>query len=273
MTRGLTVTSVPEEWMRPDEPDERDAQLRKLEREVSEMKAASPDLRLLIQGNTHAAFTVKERPPLSRQDHLGGIVLGGIGAAHSADPEVDEYNVHLNEFFKAYEEYLSLRPVVLARKDRTISLTIHVENNGTRSAEDVDVILTADAEGRWREKLPPTVGRAPVPPTRPEPFGGAESVVRGMWRNEHILSRMPVVTSPFAPRVNAVGRPLRHDTPRELSFHVHLVKPGLPEKLPKRYFEFASFDAAKSFTISYRLVAKNLPAPKQGALHIKIVGN
>ena len=43
-----------------------------------------------------------------------------------------------------------------------------------------------------------------------------------------------------------------------------------PVSLPAAYFEFASLESARSFTIAYTLVAGNGRAPFTGEIHIRV---
>jgi hypothetical protein len=84
--------------------------------------------------------------------------------------------------------------------------------------------------------------------------------------NRQMLDIVPIKRQ----RDNAEVADLNSERPGEAEFNVLRVKPGVSVLLPRRYFEFSSFDAASSFTIEYRLAAGNVRAPKMGKLHVRI---
>jgi hypothetical protein len=278
--RGLVALAPPDEWLLADEPDERDRELRELKRQLAAVQAASPDLRLTVAGKNFIEFEVKARDALSpteierkvaaqrkRHPYLRKeerSVEAPMRIAYQSALDVDDFNGELKEYFDEYEDYLKALPSIYERSDKTVALDLTLENVGTQAAEDIDVIVTAGADGCWRAKKPePSVKmrRAPELPTR------------GSW---DILSpaalqslTMPPSQQPV-PRANAIARMLDDAAPKRARFHVNLVKPQLPVVLPTRYFEFASFDSARSFTLAYQLIAPSSRESRNGEIHIRV---
>jgi len=169
---------------------------------------------------------------------------------------VTQYNEKRAAFLAEYRLYLGNYPEVYEAVDRTIELKIDLDNSeGLQAAEDVDIMLRTEADGRWRREKPSPM-KSPVAPSLPESLG---------------MARMPTLPPSFdvsALRRNATIQRPDAGAPGELLCHVDCVKPGDSEPFPPIYFQFNSFDSVRSFAIDYRIAAKNLPEPVYGVLNV-----
>jgi hypothetical protein len=284
-SRKLSVVTIPDEWRLSDEPDEREREIRKLEKENATLRAALPKLQLTFAGSPVIELPFRSRRPLAPDvieqkvatarkkypfekfsgfDNLKmGLVLGYV-----TDEQREKYNHELEEYFETLRLFYQLLPKICARQDQTIELIITVDNVGTQSADEVDVLLTANAAGRWRRKLPRREVPFPKPPKPPEPrrlAGVLDDDLIGRMNLKNLNSFRPV-----GPRENVEAVPLDGRHPTRAEFNVRLIKAGSSVALPPRFFEFESFEAVKSFSIDYRLVGKNMRAPTDGQLHVRI---
>jgi hypothetical protein len=278
-TRKMEQMDVPDEWQLPEEADEREKEIAKLRRENEKLKEKEPRLKLIIGGEKNAEFVITYPPPTAvdkfreavqqkkeeRQKTWRPMRVQEHGILLVDPDDAREYNKKLEEHWQELDKYRDeYAPAFWSKMLRTIGVELQLENGGAASAEDVDVIVTAAAEGRWRLRKP-TPKDLPDPPEAPQnPF------VRGGFRTELnplMNSNLRGIRSIHAPRANVVGRKVNLSKPQEVRFHVGLIKPGPALKLPMRHFEFAKKIA--SLKLSYQLVGKNLRAPQSGTINIR----
>jgi hypothetical protein len=135
-----------------------------------------------------------------------------------------------------------------------------LENAGSQTADDVDIILVAKtATGHWKQEMP-KVAQRPQPPELAGSFG---SVSSSLW------SPFPESYQPKT-RGNADGPFIRRDSPLTARFNVQRIKAQMPVSLSELCFQFDSFDSAASFTIIYTLMATNMRQPETGEIHVKV---
>lgn len=141
-------------------------------------------------------------------------------------------------------------------------MPLTLENEGTVSGEEVEIMMHTQADGAWR-KNKPKVTKPPAAPERSRPLW--ELGARGFAALPR-LSLFDLQTR----RDNAEGPVVSDEESSRVSYHVLLAKPGHPVVLNPVYFQFLTFDLAKSFTLWYTIVAKNLRAPFSGELHVQV---
>jgi predicted ribonuclease YlaK len=64
-THRVRTVRVPDDWMLPDEMDDHERELRALRKQVAELAAASPNLKLTFGGHTVAEYVLKRTKPLT----------------------------------------------------------------------------------------------------------------------------------------------------------------------------------------------------------------
>lgn len=282
-SRGLTVGAIPDEWYLPDEPDKRDEQIKRLHKEVAALKAAAPKLRLTFaDGKSVKKYRVRKRKPLTPEAiesqmvslrskftpiDVPSVAYGGDAMLRMQNlptrGDSIRYNNEVATFLKDRKIFLQNSHVLHEPQDRSIRFEVCLENVGTQAAEDIDIRLVATAEGLWSRKLPSLTVAPPKVPKSPRVYR-LGSIAEMMYDPPNLARAIS------APRKNAIARQLDPANHLEIRWHVNRAKVRLPVTLPSWYFQFPSFDEARSFTLTYRLWASNLSSPQDGALHVRI---
>jgi hypothetical protein len=190
--------------------------------------------------------------------------------------DVEHYNNELEQFYVAYEEYLKQAVEYDNRWRRTLKIEVHLSNDGTCPAEDVDVMLdfpdgiTVRAEG--------DVSSPPSPPQPPEPprslggkaFGYLAKKLRGLASPPAIAALPPAQPQllPATPLANQMMQ-ISLDG-RRVEFKVSRLKHTLRAQAVSFNATFDSFEGASSFTLPYRIVAANVPRPVTGCLNVQV---
>jgi hypothetical protein len=266
-------------------------ELERARRELTDLKGAAPDLSLTFgDGKAHARFRVQlvtvfdditlrrlveewrsKHPYISGMpDSLeipGGQIIsfkgfqglpGFVSAADAA-----EYNAEVDRVCARYEAFLTLWPCALNQVGRTLGFSLVLENAGTAPADDVDVQLSTDAPGTWRDD----VADLPAPPVVPRPTSTYESLLRV---HTPYLSHLPTAAlsrlgaNVHGPNVSGEGSNHR------VQYDITRVKHHVPCQLPIVYFQFDSDEVVTSFTVNVRLVAANIPKPTTGSLNVEV---
>ncbi len=289
-TRQVTVV-VPDERLELDEePDETERKLDSARRELAALRAVTPKLRLTVAGENlverevrrFAEFSATKLGRLleiwrSSHPHVrappdsvvvpggGRISLEAIAGLPGfwSRKDATERNATIDRVYGEYETFLRLWPARLNALTRCLDYLFVLENLGTAPADDVDLLISVDANGKWLEELP----ELPTAPTVPEPRGPLDRISRldfeslyGNFDPSNLRLRDDPIDGPN----------ILEDEPQSVRYTVKRVKHHVPCELPIVYFQFASDDDVRSFTVTYRLVAANIREPKSNDLHIKL---
>jgi hypothetical protein len=285
-TRQIDVAAPGERLESGDEPDDTERELEAAKRELAALRAVAPSLRLTVAGEVvlkhevrrFGEFSAGELGRLleawrSRHPRVAAtpdsIVMPGGGRFSLAglsgfpgfwsEKDAAEYNAEVDRVYGKYEDFLRRWPAALNALTRCVEFRFVLENAGTAPADDVDLLISADAKGKWIEELPDL----PAPPELPKP------------RNPYdldILAHMPHFDpADIRLRDSPIDGPnILEEDPRSVQYAVKRVKHHVPCELPVVYFQFDSDEDVGSFTVSYRLVAANIREAKKNDLHAKL---
>ena len=285
-TRQIAVVAPDERLQRDDEPDETERKLEAAQRDLAALRAVAPSLRLTVAGETLREHEVRRFGEFgagrlgrlleawrSKHPHVGAtpgsIVVSG-GRRFSLDglsglpgfwsrKDAMEHNAEIDRVYGEYEAFLRRWPAQLNALARCVEFRFVLENAGTGPADDVDLLISAGANGKWLGEFP----ELPTEPAVPRP------------RNPLDFGIMPPL-APFDPgslrRLNDPidGPNILEDEPQSVRYTVKRVKHHVPCELPVVYFQFDSDEDVRSFTVNYRLVAANIREPKRDDLHMKL---
>jgi rRNA-processing protein FCF1 len=190
--------------------------------------------------------------------------------------DVEQYNNELEQFYTAYDEYLRQAVEYDNRWRRTLMIEVHLSNDGTCPAEDVDVMLdfpagiTVRAEG--------DVSSPPEPPQPPEPprslggkaFGYLAKKLRGLAIPPAVAALPPAQPQLLPATALASPTMLISLGGRRVEFKVLRLKHTLRARVVSFNATFDSFEAASSFKLPYRIVAANVPRPVTGCLNVQV---
>ena len=285
-TRQITVVAPDERLREDDEPDETERELEAARRELAAIRAVAPILRLTLAGKTVLEHQVRRFSEFgagklgrlleawrSRHPHVratpssiavpGGVRfslegLTGLPGFWSKE-EATKHNTQIDRVYGEYDAFLRRWPAELNALARCVGFHFVLENAGTAPADDVDLLISAAANGRWLEELP----ELPTAPTMPRPRSPFDfGIMRPLERFDP--SSLHLVNDPID------GPNIPEDEPHTVRYTVKRVKHHMPCKLPVVYFQFDSDDDVQSFTLRYCLIAANIREPKSDDLHVKL---
>lgn len=286
--RQIEVVAPDDSLAQEEEPDEAERQLAAANRQVAELRSATPDLRLTIDGETHIEGTVRLVRPLSAETlgqllskwrtrnptfkeiadgadipRKGTAVLRsftGMPGFSSAE-ETSEHNAVINRAYKEYEQYLHDWPSTVNRYARIIKFQFVLENSGTAPAGVVHLQLWTDAAGVWLDELPDV----PLPPSMPKK--------RDLFDFYFNYSVPDIDMSGLrVPGRDSDDPNISDDEPGRVDYSVKRVTHHVPFKLSPVHSQFSTNDSIASFSIKYRLVTANIREPNTGVLHVKVSG-
>ena len=285
-TRQIAVASPDERLRRDDEPDETERKLKTAQRELAVLRAAAPKLKLTLAGEEVLEYQVR------RFGEFGTETLGHLVEAwRSKHPYVNaipdsiaipggsriplvgltglpgfwskqdaaKHNAEIDRVSREYEAFLRRWPACVNALTCCIEFRLVLENSGKAPADDIDLLISARANGRWLQELP----ELPKPPAMPEPrhpFDIGSLVQPTAWDPGPLRVRDDPVHGPI----------VLEDEPRSVRYTVKRVKHHVPCDLPPVFFRFDSDKEVGSFTVGYRLVAANVQEPKRADLHVKL---
>lgn len=285
---GLECLELPENYMLPDDPDPDQIRTQELERELLAYKKNLPDLRLAFEGGrdriqirlvkvplgseeevcTKMAEVRATRPKVVKADRYSGadLMRGGVGPL-----DIDRYNKRMDEFYRAYEQYLKATGLLEDSQRRLCQLDLVLENAGSCPAKDIDVDLHLPDGLRVADDVESLL-TYPSEPKAPE---GPKSLLQE--RAEMIGSIKPVsgldIGNIELRAIEDIGRNvsrpvIRRTDSLEIHFHVRELKHTCQADFDPLFVLFDSWATTRSFTIDYELLASNVPRLVAGQLHI-----
>lgn len=289
--RGVGVRRLGEDLRLKSQPDIRDGTIKKLKKKLQDVQQPAPRLRLSIGedgsacrfrvqadqvstigiGREWVAANIAPLYPLADTAAFRQLVAKGednqlnlpegASAIYQLVGQVGEAwtiqkNARLNQYFEAYAHYTVSLVNYQNDARRSFRIFLMLHNDGSRPAEDVNVIL----------KIPQIVntfsGRGLPPPPVPP-------LARG--RKEPQPSLHPAALTPAAAsdRIRLVRTDKRTGFSR-LQYHMPRLNQHVPEAMPDLILHFPSFEKAESFTIQYRLAAANASDAVEGELRVQV---
>jgi rRNA-processing protein FCF1 len=206
--RKLGCFAVPDEWLLPPEPDERDKRVRQLEEQVATLQKRSPIFEISINEGRELKLVVAEYPPLgaqvvkdlvdemlsrypmkrdfsltSSERLMSAGILGGLHPP--SEYEVAKYEKAYREWADNLESRIERVPEWLYLRDGMTDVEVAMTNTGTVPAEHVEVGITVNdpmllADPKAHDKLLERVMRQPRPPTPPGPRSSDFMKLAGM---------------------------------------------------------------------------------------------
>lgn len=286
-TRQIAVASPDERLRRDDEPDETERELETARRELAVLRAAAPKLKLTLAGKEVLKYRVRKFGEFGteRLDHLleawrskhpyvaatpdsivipGGsrVPLAGLAGLPGFWTKKDaaRRNAEIDRVSREYEAFLRRWPACVNALTCCVEFRFVLENSGTAPADDIDLLISAQANGKWLTELP----ELPKPPALPKPRVPFDI-------GSMVQSTMPRDLASLSFRDDPIHGPIiLEDEPRSVRYTVKRVKHHVPCDLPPVFFQFDSDKEVGSFTVGYRLVAANVQKPKSDDLHLKL---
>jgi len=288
-SRGIGVVTLPDVARLPEEPDPVAKELQEARRQIARLQSRLPRLGVKFRGSSDrlsvhlqqprhtlqgAAVEEKRRAypklpfPLARareQDYRFAALTDSIINAGATREAVDEYNRNLEAYYEKYEGYLQKLATFIDQTARAVELKLDLENDGTATASNLDLILTFPPGIELTEnddlEKPPI---EPQPPIRPGIFGAAQLAAQ---MGESRFSGIPG---------SLLRGPADHEgVPRvqgrcQANVSISKLKHGFKYEVRPLWLRFSSWETAGSMTINFHLSADELPAAEMGTLHLVV---
>ncbi len=296
--QGIPTVTMPDNLKLAEKPDPNQIRIRELEQTVRALELKIPQISLVFgDGSQHATFVLPHPTELTPEEiaskqklleqqypkmeqeskqtnvlprHLASARLNASMGNTLLPEDIRKYNTELDEFYRAYSEYLPRNLWYENLGHRTIKLLIFAANDGTAPAEDVDVFLHfPDGFKLTDERGFPNVPETPEPPAKPRTQMQRllESLSGGLVSMPPLMTRIP---DTVLPPQNVSAPNIRNTGSYDVDYHIQRLKHKLQEPADPLYVIFESFKNARSFHIDYRLLAANVPNEVTGQLHIII---
>jgi hypothetical protein len=303
---GISYYSPDDKYRLQEQRDPNEQRVRELEKENAELRRRIPDIKLAFEdGKSHATFSLM--PPVEMTDEIithkldelkaayplmPGKILGTsethnnsyqqfertlaqLAAAMSSSTiqqeDIDEYNKELEQFYRQYADFFTADTRFTNLLRRTLPLNIHLLNEGTVPAEDIEVFLHfPDGFELFGEDELPDVPEKPAPPRKPR------TAMQKMQEQISFMAHRDILIPPIynshlsTPRLNVSAPSIQKTNSYDVDIHVDRAKHHLSEPFNPLFVVFDSYDEAKSFEIEYSLHAANVPKPVEGTLHIVV---
>lgn len=285
-TRHIAVIAPDDRLRRDDEPDETERELETARRDLAALRAAAPKLKLTNAGKDVLECQVRRFGEFGseklaslldawRSNHPyvgatpdsivmpGGtrVPLGGLAAlpGYRSKEEAVRHNKAVDRIFGEYKAFLRRWPACVNAVARCIEFQFVLENAGTAPADDIDILVSARANGKWLTELPDLPPLPSMPKAR-NPFD-----LHHMLPPPHLdLGHLSVREEPNC------GPIILEEEPATIRYTVKRVMHHVPCDLPQVFFQFDSDKTIQSFSLEYRIVAANIPNPKSNDLHVKL---
>jgi hypothetical protein len=306
--QNITTTKLSERLKLPEVPDAEQEKIRLLEEQLLQYQLKMPKLSLAFEdGEQHATFTlpapilamqddidkkikeIKVRYPPMATEHMkrnlpdisekNVEISASLAAALNMSTlqfisaeDIKKYNEDLEIFYQRYTQYFQAEADFHNFERRSIQLSIWLTNDGTAPSEDIDAFIHfPDGFTLFKE------GEFPKPPKLPEPPDRPKSQMQKMLEGTSVLASMPYLASerysrlaPVQPASNVSSPIIKRTNSYDVEIHVQRIKHQLSEPFAYLYVVFDSYEIARSFQLSYEILAADLPHKPEGTLHIII---
>lgn len=290
---GIAVTNLLEHLARPSAADPEEQEVRKLKRELEQIHAAAPKLRLRFVGVDRPDNVLRvtlPRPPHNTEEWIARqmedirakyppknqaptttavLLLGGISEA-----ELARYNKHRERFFGEYEEHLRGSAQQSLRRMLTFEVHMELANDGGSTAHDVDVNLHFPDGFELLEAE--DVEDAPEPPSPPRQPRTQTEVMADQLRSVSAI-HSSMYSYPSIPDTGRMGEKPNLSSPDitktgsyDVHWHARRIKHKQSEQLDPLAVSFRDYDDVKNFSIGFRLHAENMREVPEGNLHVVI---
>ncbi len=185
----IPLLELPDTYRLPVQPDEEQAKIQHLQRQLTELQSRAPKLALRFDnGSPRCSVQRPSAPPAEpswvdverikkEYPHLWQAPLDAgqlmnafrqLSVDHFSEYEIEKYNSALDQFYLRHEQYLEDSYKVDELKSRSLTLNVEVANSGNSPAEDVRVLVkvpsTLDLGDSDRFSYP----KKPTPPKKPQ---------------------------------------------------------------------------------------------------------
>jgi rRNA-processing protein FCF1 len=278
----IEAVALPDDLRLKEDPDEAEAEVRRLRRELVKIEAAQPRLDVrFLSGDGFVKFQIPA-PPEDLDERINERIgelqakypehRGSSASSLVLPDEIARYSKERERYLADYARYLTILAVADA-ECTVFKIELVVRNDGGVPADEIDVHLDLPdgfaVHDYWEEEIP----EEPIPPRPPRP---PMQVLAEQMKQITSLGRgvgtftIPNLTLPGVGSVlrNASGPRIREVESYEVEYSIRRLKHGYSELLDPLFIVFEESEAVKSFQIEYVVSAANLRSPSGGKLHV-----
>jgi hypothetical protein len=180
------------------------------------------------------------------------------------------HNEKLQTFYRLYEAYLREHQAWREVRCLLFPLSLILRNSGQGPASNITLRLELPEGIEAFTEEPPSEPQAPKPPRFASHLLGLASAIGA----NRTYGRQVV---PFLPKPSRVvpiprkGIPIIDDTESSVTYRLTSLQHHSHFNLDQFFIRFKSRSEARSFSISYSLMADEMRKPKEGRLNLKVV--
>jgi hypothetical protein len=288
--KEIKCISLPDEYLLKIKKDKRQKEIEKLRNKIAFLENRLPILKLKILADNEPADFIKitinrvtnpskdelmkkvrvikdelKYKPAQKFGILTDLLLYTKDEIERYEKDLDKYTEGM---LKYYQEEYKFKEI----QSRLIKLKFVIINVGNQPAEDIEIftnfpdgfIMFSEDELAKKPKEP----EKPSPPrTQQEMIFNFQKSLIPSFPSSYIPS---IITSNINQNLSS-GPKIRKTNSYEVKYGLDKLKHGIQKYLKPVYILFESINLAKSFKISYSILADNLPEPSNGNLNIVIL--
>jgi len=289
--KGIKCISLPDEYRLNIKKDKKQKEIEKLRNKITVLENRLPILKLKILADNEPAnfikvtlnqITAPSEDELAEKSKVIKNELKYKPSPKTSDiftdllpypkVEIERYEKDLDKYIEEMLKYYKKEYKFKELQSRIIKLKFVIINSGNLPAEDIDIFMHfPDGFVMFSEdELPkkPKEPEKPIPPrTQQEMIFNFQKSLIPSFPSSYI----PSIITPNINRNLSSGPKIRKTNSYEVKYGLDKLKHGIQKYLKPVYILFESIDLAKSFKISYSILADNLPEPSNGNLNIVIL--
>jgi len=288
--KGIKCISLPDEYQLNIKKDKKQKEIEKLRNRITFLENRLPVLKLKILADNEPAdfikitlnqITAPSEDELTEKLKVIKDELKYKSSSKTSDIftdllsypkyEIERYEKDLDKYIEEMLKYYKKEYKFKELQSRLIELKFIIINNGNLPAEDIDIFMHfPDGFVMFSEDELPKKPKEPekpiLPRTQQEMILNFVKLSVPKFSFSDISSINPNINQNFSSRPQ-----IRKKNSYEVKYSLNKVKHGIQIYLDPVYILFESVVLAKSFKISYSILADNLPEPSNGNLNIVIL--
>lgn len=289
--KGIKYISLPDEYRLNIKKNKEQKEIEKLRNKITVLENRLPVLKLKILTDNDPADFIKitlNQITAPSEDELAEklkVIKDELKFKPSSNTfaifidllsypkvEIERYEKDLDKYIKEMLKYYKKEYKFKKLQSRLIELKFIIINNGNLPAEDIDIFMHfPDGFVMFSEDELP---KKPKEPEKPIPPRTQQEMISNFQKFLIPNFPSPDISSIINPSINlnlSNGPQIRKTNSYEVKYGLDKLKHGIQKYLKPVYILFESIDLAKSFRISYSILADNLPEPSNGNLNIVIL--
>lgn len=286
----IIAMKLPDHCLLPNERDESEIKIFKLQNELNDLKNKSPILSLSFANKSNLIKFKKNSFELSKQEfveiemkkvksdnpHLvyrdlfksknpkHSITFSNPNQLFLSESQIIDYNLKINEYYAEQIKYVESLFDSFVFELNTIEINLFLNNNGTAPALDIDIeIYFPDGFEILQENNLPKILPIPSLPYKPKH-------IYDFNLNSSSFDLSYLGESGAMDFLNSNRFSIKKTNSYLISTSINSLKHNQIFELEKLYVKFEDINVAKGFTIDYKLIVSNITDVVNGKLNVNI---